>query len=200
VDGRNCQHVLQSEVVTVGNFEDDVYKYVDLALPPCEEPATVPAQDRKCADKQLVENMLLRTEVGIELWTNSFITPFDKTWVQDMYLNTCLQFQGIEAYFQRHVATRQNIFRVVDYMQFSNYLLRMKPLVYNADGMLQSIFKIYTRTMNVRTEDTIVQYGFVDFVEQVGGIWSIVSLILGGLAVACNRRRYDRNPVGHIQV
>jgi len=185
------------EVITVGKFEDDVYKYVDLALVPCEEPATVPTQDRKCADRGLVETMLLQTEVGIELWTNSFITPFDQTWVQAMYLNTGLQFQGIEAFFQRHVATRQNIFRAVDYlndyMQFAHYLLRVKPLELNEDGTLAAIFKIYMRTTNVRTEDSIVQYGFVDFVEQVGGMWSIVSLILGGVAVALNKRRYDRN-------
>lgn len=192
-----CPIVASDELITVGKFEDDVYKYVDVALQPCTEPATVPAQDRKCADKALVENALLKSVVGVELWTNSYITPFEQSWVQALFLNTQNSFQGVEAFFERHIATRQNIFRAVDYlndyMQFHHYLLRVQPIVYNTDGTLPSIFKIYMRATDVRTENSIVQYGFVDFIEQVGGMWSIVSLLLGSMAVHCNRKRYDRN-------
>jgi hypothetical protein len=187
------------ELVVHGRYENNVYEYVDMALNPCLEPDTTPAVDKKCANSTLVNKAFFTDSLSFSIWTYGYRTAFEKGWDSILYRNTEGRWQGAEVYFERQAAERRNIFGMIDYinnwMKFDGYTIRNKPLVTEADGTIDGgdIVKIYYRARDTEVVETIVQYGFINLIEQIGGMWSILTLIFGSLAVYWNKLRYDRN-------
>ena len=182
-----------------GRFENDIYKYLQLALVPCLELDIVNnnTANAQCAPRSDVLNKLTVQSVSFSLWINEYVTPFQKGWVSALYLNTAHFWQGVEMYFERRLAERKNVFGQVDkannWMQSDGYALRGKPIEWEngtkeANGTTSSLVKMYLRARDTEQKESIVQYGFIDFIEQLGGMWSILTLIIGslGLYVSAN--------------
>jgi hypothetical protein len=191
-----------------GSYDEDIYKYIEVSVDPCQDSADDIAQDaeqddqpnrwnRKCAPKQNITDMFFsnNARANVALWVREQDGFNSYRWKSKAYVSISEKWIGMETYFRNVDLLRYGTLSLEtgrdDYREIGEVSVRESPIKVDKYGQYGNMLRYYLRADDEKVTITHTKYGFVQAMELIGSAWSCLTLTIGMLAIYFNSKEYQ---------
>lgn len=193
----------QGRMSVQGRFEDEIFKYVEVALEPCWVYESSLPTGTACANRTEIERLFCVQRNNCNEGIYSTLSMYLKNrqsknleeWESPLYVNIePLTWLGIEIIARAVEAREQNIWGTeispMHWLKYGSWYTRRAPAGGDKDD---EILKFYIKTDGVLEKQHLTQFGFAQVGERIGSMWALLGITIGLLGSRLNAYKASHN-------